>query len=489
MDKKKSKWLTRTPDIQAMLPYWDKTDAIVTGYEAIKMGEELYLPKFADEAETEYKTRLSLTKFTNVYRDILEGLVTKPFENEITLLGESIPSDIEEFVENVDGSGNNLTVFGAQTFFNGINSALTWIFVDYPDAKVTTNIRTKADQKAAGITPYWTLVLARNVLQVKSTIINGREVLSYIRIYEPGIGEPDHVRIFERSEAGLVTWTLMQESTAPNNDEGFIKVDDGVLSIPVIPLVPFITGRRDGKSWKFFPPMQDAADLQITLYQDESALQFIKAMAGYPMLSASGVKPQMEADGKTVKRVAIGPQRILYAPPDGAGRSGEWKYIEPNAQSMEFLQKNIEATKKDLRELGRQPLTAQSGNITAITSAVAAGKARSAVSSWALALKDAIENALIITCMWMGVTDYDPEVNVFTDFDNITEEGNDVDALLKMREAGDLSQETLYVEMKRRKILSPEFDSEKEKELLLGEIPTDDTPDGEEPNRGNPATV
>lgn len=500
MKKTDSKWLARTTDIEAMVPYWDKTDAIVTGYEAVRAGEELYLPKFPDEGHDEYKTRLALTKFTNIYRDVLEGLATKPFENEITLLGDTQPQEILDFCENVDGSGNNLTTFGAQCFFNGINSAVSWIFVDYPDQASIANIRTKADQKKAGIKPYWTLVLARNVLQVKSQIINGEEVISYIRVYEPGIGDVDHVRIFERTPDGIVTWTLMEESTAEGHDEGFIKVGDGTLSINVIPMVPFTTGRRDGKSWKFYPVMRDAADLQITLYQDESALQFIKTMAGYPMLSASGVKPEYEQSGsgqnavKTVKKVPIGPQRILYAPPDGAGKSGEWKFIEPSAQSMTFLQENIDKTKQDLRELGRQPLTAQSGNITAITSAVAAGKARSAVSAWALALKNALENALVITDMWLGTT-WEPEVNVYTDFDNITEEGNDVDGLLKMREGGDLSQETLWSEMKRRKILSPEFDAETEKTRILSDIPTgDDIDDSDQnvkirPKPSNPATA
>lgn len=473
----KSKWLTRTPDLEAMVPYWDKTDAIVEGHDAVRRAGRDYLPEFAQEADDDYKTRLALTKFTNVYRDVLEGLATKPFENEITLKGDNVPPEVEKFCMNVDGSGNNLSVFGSLCFFNGINSALAWIFIDYPDASKTAAVRTRADQQELGIQPYWTLILARNVLQVKSEIINGKEVINYIRILEPGLGEPTQVRVFERSPAGVVTWFLMQETSEKNAgvDEGFKKIADGTLSIDVIPMVPFVTGRRDGKSWKFFPVMSDAADLQITLYQDESALQFIKTMAGYPMLSASGVKPQYEADGKTIKKVAVGPQRVLYAPPNGDGKSGEWKYVEPSAQSMEFLSTSIKDTKSDLRELGRQPLTAQSGNITAITSAVAAGKARSAVSAWALGLQDALENALVITMKWIN-NKYDPEVSVYTDFDNITEEGNDVDALNTMRENGDLSQDTLWEEMKRRKILSPDFDAEKEKNLILKGIPVDDQP-------------
>ncbi len=474
----------RSKDSAAMLNYWDKTDAIIEGYEAIKAGGELYLPKFTNEPDDDYNTRLRLTKFTNIYRDVLEGLAAKPFEREVTIKDENIPTPVSEFIENVDGSGNNLTIFAATTFFNGLNSAIDWIFVDYPT--VDTNlVRTVADVKKAGIRPFWSHVLGRNVLEAKTEIIAGLETLSYIRIFEPG--SPDKVRIFQRSQLGQVTWELWRKvDNAKKVEEQYVLETSGVLSINVIPLIPFITGRRDGKTFKLFPAMQDAADLQITLYQDESALQFIKTMAGYPMLAANGMKPEMDATTKQPKKIAIGPMKVLYGTPDNNGNHGSWNYIEPSATSMTFLKDSIKDTKSDLRELGRQPLTAQSGQLTVITTAVAAGKAKSAVSAWSLGLKDALENALKITCMWMGIQ-FEPEVDVYNEFDNFTDNNADLTALATMREKGDLSQSTYWEEMKRRKVLSSEFDEEEEKLKLLGDIPADDNnPDLENPTDANP---
>lgn len=485
--------LARTKDIAEMVPYWDKTDAIVDGYEAVKCAGKEYLPKFHDEPEKDYETRLSLTKFTNIYRDVLEGLATKPFEEEIKVLGngqsDTAPPDILDFCENVDGSGNSLTMFGAQTFFNGINSAVDWIFIDYPKADPAV-VRTIADQKANNIRPFWSHVLGRNVLEVRSANNGGVEQLNYIRILEPGISTPPNVRIFERS-GDVVTWQLWEQDA--QKPEQYNLTQDGTLSIKVIPLVPFMTGRRDGKTWKFFPPMRDAADLQISLYQDESALQFIKTMAGYPMLAANGMKPQMGADGKTPVKLAIGPMKVLYGIPDNNGNHGQWSYIEPSATSMTFLQQSITTTKQDLRELGRQPLTAQSGQLTVITTAVAAGKARSAVSAWALALKDALENALTITAMWMNMADYEPEVNVYTEFDDFTDGGADLVELGAGRRAGDISLETYWTELQRRGVLSPEFDIVKEKENLLNDIPSEnngliDPPAPVVPPKTKPAT-
>lgn len=463
----------RSKDSEKMLPYWNKTDDIVKGFDAIKLAGATYLPKFYDEEQGDYNDRLNLAKFTNIYRDVLEGLASKPFESEIKIEKiESAPQEIKDFIEDVDGSGNNLTVFSATTFFNGINSAITWIFVDYPEVD-TSKSMSIAELKTKGYKPYWSHILARNVLDVRTEMINGKETISYVKIFEPASNDGlDHIRIFQKNGSN-VTWNLYQKNPNSKTDEDeYLPVKNGKLSIDVIPLVPFITGRRDGKSFYFFSAMQDAADLQISLYQDESALQFIKTMSGYPMLAANGMKPQMEADGKTVKKIAVGPRKVLYGIPDGAGNHGTWAYVEPSAQSMQFLKDSIKDTKQDLRELGRQPLTATTGQLTTVTTAVAAGKARSAVSVWALLLKDALENAFVITAKYMGIN-YEAEVVVYDDFDNLTDNATDLNTLLDARKNGDISQETFWSELKRRKVLGLEFNDDIERERLLNEIPSD----------------
>jgi hypothetical protein len=468
----------RAADMNAMVDYWDLTDAIVTGLDAMVEGGSNYLPRFADEEDTAYKQRLSLTKMTNIYRDVVEGLAARPFEQEVTFIVEqdkTVPQELLDFAEDVDGSGNNLTMYAGATFFNGINSSIDWIFVDNPKVDNAT-IRTVADKKRAGLRPYWSHVLGRNVLEARVQINSGKETLTYVRIFEPG--SPDQVRIFEREPNGAIMWSLYERREAqrdygPDEKTSFWEIDGGRLGIDTIPLVPFYTGRREGRTFRFYPAMRDAADLQKDLYQDESALKFVKTLAGYPMLAANGIRPQQNEDG-TVKKIATGPMRVLYSAPDASGHAGVWSFLEPSGSSMKFLADNIKESQQQLRELGRQPLTAQSGNLTVITAATAAGKAKSAVGQWALNLKNALENATVLTMKYMGIsTDvYDPVVHVFTDFDEFME-GKDLEDLNAMRTNGDLSQLTLWEEKSRRGVLSPEFDPDEEKKRLLAEVPSD----------------
>lgn len=482
-DMTKKNLLKRSPDIETMVPYWDKVSDILDGEEAIKARGKKYLPKFPDEEETDFDFRLTVAKFTNIYRDVVEGLATKPFQDEIGLLGgEKRPQELKDFAEDVDGFGSNLTTFAALTFFNAINYGIDWIFIDYPTVQNPENV-TIAEAKKKNLKPFWVHILGKNVLEVQTRMEGSKQIITYFRCQEPGFGnEPMHVREFVETEGGVV-WTLYVKVKNDNGEDEFVVVDEGKLSINFIPIVPFITGRRDGKSFKVYPPMRDAADLQITLYQNESALEYIKVLACYPMLATDGTKAPVDAEGKPIK-LRVGPNRVIYGVQKGNGDGGTWQYVEPQANSLEFLQKNIDKTKNDLRELGRQPLTALSTQLTTVTTSIAAGKAKSAVTAWAYALKDALENALAITMKWMGI-DYQPEINVYTGFDNVLDDGSDIEELGKARERGDISVETYWDELKRRKILSPEFDVEEERKRLLDDIPADTDPDVKSENEAD----
>ena len=472
--------LARTPDIASMEPYWDKVSALLKGYDAVKNSGELFLARFPNEQDDDYDLRLTKTKLTNVFRDVIEGLASKPFQNEVAIVkgddadNTEIPQYILDFVEDVDGAGNNLTMFSALTFFNGIGYGIDWILVDYPTVVNAEGISV-SEAKKKNIKPYWVHILGKNVLEIHTRMEGSKEKLTYFRYKEPSYpGQPERVRIYSLNEDGKVHWGLFEEPE--KKDDDWIMIAEGIMTIDEIPLVPFVVGRRNGSTWELFPPMRDTVDLQMVLYENESALEYIKMLACYPMLATNGMKPSKNADGKTSK-VSVGPNRVLYGLQTQDGRGGDWKYVEPNANSLEFLQKNIEKTKQDLRELGRQPLTALSTQLTTVTTSIAAGKAKSAVTAWVYALKDTLENALRLTVKWMGKPEYEPQVNIYTGFDNVNDDGSDLEELGKARERGDLSRETYWAELKRRKILSAEFNAEAETKRLLDEIPSYDAPD------------
>lgn len=479
---------TTSSDYDAMLPYLIKSQTVLDGADAVRASAEL-LPRFPRESDEDYEYRRANAKFTNIFRDICENLASKPFAKQLALAKESSGTRIAQLCEDIDGRGNHIHVFAQNTFFTGLAKAVDWILVDYTN--VPSGI-TLADERAIGARPYWVPIPAEKLLAVYSDYVAGKEIITHARILESAIeqdgwGEKEvvRVRVFNRAKLSKDTYDpatfklyerVESEDSAGKKTQSWDLVDEGDISIEIIPLVPFSTGRRIEGTWQFRPALQDALDLQIEHYHQETDLKMVRQMACYPTLTGNGVDPPVNEDGEP-ERISRSPGVVLYTPPSLDGKAaGSWSYIEPSGTTLTFGASQVEATEKQLREIGRQPLTAGSGNITVVTSAFASQKSSSAVQMWALALKDVLEQALKITCMWLE-EEREPEVEIYTDFAIELETGSAMERLIKMRSNGDLSQETLWQEAQRRGELSAEFDAEEEKKRLLDEAPDPDTQD------------
>ena len=478
---------TTSSDYDSMREYWAMVDAIWGGTPTMRAAGVTYLPKFEKETQDDYDFRLENAKFTNIFRDIVENLASKPFTREVSIEKDTSSDNIDEFCEDVDGKGGHLNTFAGKTFVKGIRNAIDWILVDY--TKGVPNNASVATERALGARPFWVSLSAQDVIAAYSVMVEGKEQFHHVRISENKTrivdGEEvciERIRVFEREifykENGDVeslspaTWKVYEKAEGKREKSSWQVVEEGVLSIGVIPLVPFVTGMRDGMSWKIDPPMRSAADLQIELYQQESGLKYAKENTAFPMLAGNGISPPVDSKGDP-KSVPVGPKSVLYAPPTGDGNHGEWVFIEPSSQSLTFLAGDVKETIANLRELGRQPLTAQTGNLTVVTTAFAAQKGNSAIMAWALNLKNALENAFMFTSMWLKEEPL-VKVNVYTDFEISMQDDKSIDALLAMRAAGDLSDETLWEQMKRRDILPQDFEADEERDRLFGEVPVEE---------------
>ena len=479
-----------------MCPYWDMVDAILGGSAAMRAAGEKYLPKFEHEVKADYDFRRKTAKFTNVFRDIVESLASKPFGEEAGVSGDNASERIKALSEDIDGQGNHIHVFAGQTFFRGIAYALDWILVDY--TKGISPQATIAEEQRIGARPYWVPLPAKRVLAAYSAMIDGKEQFVHVRIQEDyierdGYGERciKQVRILNREPIGNVepdsdepiswapaTYEVWRKEKDTGGKEQWVLKQSGPISIGVIPLVPFLTGKRKGSSWQVEPSMQDVADLQIELFQQESGLKYAKEATAFPMLAGNGVDPLKDEKGNPLP-IPVGPKSVLYAPPNtNSNAHGEWTFIEPDATSLKFLAEEIEKTIQQMRELGRQPLTAQTGNLTVVTTQFAAQKGNSAIQAWALNLKDAMENALRYTAMWLKEeAEAEFELPGMKYLRNAGYDDKAPDVLLEMWKGNGqeraLSTETLLEEMQYRAILSAEFDATKEKQRIIDEMPSD----------------
>jgi hypothetical protein len=92
------------------------------------------------------------------------------------------------------------------------------------------------------------------------------------------------------------------------------------------------------------------------------------------------------------------------------------------------------------------------------------------VQSWVRAVELVLINAFKAACLWTG--DELPEdfkVDIYNDFGISVRATRDIDALIKARQAGELSRGTFLREIKRRAVLSETVDIEQEKKDIEDE--------------------
>lgn len=495
---------TPSGDYSAMCEYWDMVDAILGGAPAMRAAtrstqtylpgpaqpvpqlnelqrsviqrtanESPYLPKFPNEDPMAYELRRRHAPLTNIYADVSDNLAGKPFAKECKLADDA-PPDLKKLAENIDGQGHTFHVFSRPMFKNGLDKGVSWLLVDY------TNVppgATLADERNMGARPYWVYIEANRMLSVHDAFINGKREFYEARIRETsivadGYGEKqiERVRKLYREPTidstgrivalGPATWELLEKTENEKKEVTWVRIDSGVYTIGFLPLVPFVPVGRVGTSWQVKPAFKDIAYMQVEEFQQESNLKTIKELSAFPMLSGNGVSLDPN------NPITVGPHTILTAPMGADGSFGNWTIVEPAATSMTFQKEDLAALRKEMRDLGRQPLA--DANLTVVTTANIAMRAHSAVQAWALLFKDALEQAWAITAKWLG-SDAEVEVKLHLDFGADTDSSAKVTSLLAMRKNNDLSQETLWDECKRYGLLSDEFDSEEEQQKLAEE--------------------
>jgi hypothetical protein len=461
-------------DIAAMQFHWTMIDTILGGTEAMRNAGEAYLRRHVAESSEDYQLRLKHAVFTNVFEDTLSSVSSRPFSKEVQF--DELDADLSVLMLDVDGAGSDLTEFTKEMFEAGTAYGLDFVLVDMPAVAANMSVR---DFRRSGKRPYLVPVRASELLAVSSAMVNGAELFTEFR----------YVADYESEEHGAIECVvvlyrdpILEDQTGaitgygPAQFEVYEKtrsgdwgiVEGGAIGIEEIPVVPFLTSSRIGRSWRVRPPMRAAAELQIYHYQVENGLDHATTQICFPVIAAIGMEEPTNPDG-TKGKVTIGPGTFIFVPPAAEGVTPDLKIIETSAQPLEFVQKRLDRIEANIRELGRQPLAAGSNNITVIGAAHASQKANSAAQQWAISAQNTLVNAVRLMGVWLG-KEVTPKIAIHTDF-AITAASSEsaMDHVDKAAENEWISPQQWGKEAKRHGVLSPDYDPYEDSELLAGD--------------------
>src|SRR5437870_5666823 len=110
---------TKSGDYLHMENVWSTINDILAGAECIRARGEKYLPKFPKEGRKAYERRRCHAAWRAEFEDTLRSLCSKPFAKSVTLQGD-VPPQMAAFADDVDGQGNNITVFAKSVFQDAV---------------------------------------------------------------------------------------------------------------------------------------------------------------------------------------------------------------------------------------------------------------------------------------------------------------------------------------------------------------------------------
>lgn len=431
-----------------MAENWKLPLTLMDGERAMKEANILYLPREPMETEPQYINRLNRSTLKNYFSWAVENHTGRVFKKPI-VFSEDTNSIIFKYNDNLDLMGNDADTFYKEVFRDMLIKGVSYVYVDYPR---NTDDLTLADELENDFRPYCVHIKAEQVINAVSGMVNSRKVLvrahiletvtipenkwGYRNIYQIRVLYPGSWELYRRGGSeGSNTWDLF---------------DSGETSLDYIPLIPLY-----GKKIGFFggvSPLQNLANLNRAHWQSLSDQMNITHVARVPILFGTGFD---ESDSLT-----IGSKSAIMGP-----NESQLVYVEHTGKAIESGMNELRDLEDRMMLESLELLDEKSSGGTATSKSLSVSDINCSLQDLAIKLQKMIIRVNDIMCDWEGIERIGTVI-VNVDFGLQLRDGSEANILLKMRQNQSISINTFHKEMKRRGVLSPDFDSKKDIKLL-----------------------
>lgn len=443
-------------DYGNMVQAWDINDALMGGTLYMRQLGEAYMPRWPKEDKEDYKKRLAVATLLPAYEETINQNVGRVFAEPVQL-GEKVPDLLREYSNDVDLEGTRLDVW-AQSFFGlAMQYGLSHALVDYPRVD-REQVKTKADERATGGRPYVTMLNPRQVIGWKSKMVNGKVVLTALRIKEVVIEDGDDFGQKKVEQIRYLTpgkVEIYRKSTGSDGQANWSLHDEWATSRQDITLVTLYTKRTGFMCGS--PPLLNMALLNIKHWQSQSEQDNILHVARVPLLTVFGLEE--------------GEELVI-------GSSSATKFTDRQKQGLEYVEhtgSSISAGKESLADLVEQMRQAGAKLLrTDNTSTKSVDQTseekmqeQSPLYTMATSLEDALDNILQIMAEYIGESE-GGSVDVRTELDVESKEFNPPAALAiqSLRQGGDIRRVDAIKSLQKLNII----DADADPDVVLSEL-------------------
>ncbi len=432
----------------SQLAEWNRARDCYEGGSRIE-GRSDYLPKHERETAGNYRVRLSRAAYSNFCLPMIES-----FTGQIWRRGpvRELPVGLKGLAGDVDRRGTPADAFFKNVTQNAQVEGIRFVLVDYPD---TSEVRSRADENAFGVRPYFIDLDPRRVLDWAFVPgPDGRERLAWVVIEEdvevraePFVGHAKEKRYRLWRPDG---WELWKHDAV---EKGPKKLAEGRNSLGEIPLAVFYSdcvGAFQGRS-----ALHGILSLCLLHFRKASDRDNSEFWAGMPTWVFKNWPEDQE--------VVIGAGNGIVTP----GRDSEVEILEHSGTAIESMRRSetdlisaiFEISMRQVRRTSRLVESAESKaidrhNLVSVLQERSRRSGRAEEQCWRWAAR------------WMGLSPDDIRVEYNQDMDPVQIADGLISGLNQMRMNGDLSRETLWDFLRKKHVLDEDFDPELERERL-----------------------
>ena len=457
------------------------TKHLRAGTQAMRAAGTLFLPQEPKESQTAYQVRLQRSVLTNIYGKTAETFVGR-ITQKAPLPLDGTPTQIQDIWDDFDNQGNDLQTVIRQALRHGVDDGIVHFLVDSPQAPVLTIEtddgevpvdRTRADDERLGIRPFVSTIMADNMLEIRKDKA-GQITLVRFRTWDERPDPEDEwvtveieqIRVLDLQEGRMRLRVFEEESSQQNGQGGSKDKSEWVVKQEIlteferIPLVSLpISELRPGVGTPLFI---DLANLNIRHWQSASDQANIVHVIRVPILFGVGL---VDETTQKPQSITIAANSVVHGE---AGSSLE--YVEHTGKGAEVGQIEIDGLVADMIRMGTEiVLNQRTGTQTATARALDQAEADTLMQAIAAAVESAFAEIFVHLADAFGEpteTDEAGGINLNKDFNITAQDSNVLTQLTQIWQAGGLSLESFWDELKRWGVLSEDFDPDMEADKI-----------------------
>lgn len=429
---------------------WAMIDALMVGTSAMREGGKSWLPKWPKESKEAYEERLNTAVLHPVFKRTVLVNASRPFSRQVTI-GDGTPKQVVEWMQDIDLQGTAFGAFALQIMTAVLSKGLHGVLVDYPKAP---DVRTKADERAAGARPYWVHYPANSILGWRTEKASAKGLkLTQLRLLEM-VEEPDGeygTKIVE--QVRVLTpgaWAVYQQNK--EKPDIWDEIEFGPTTLDYVPF-KFFYGTRKGFGIGN-SPLLDLAYQNIEHWQSASDQQTILHVARVPILFVKCLSAE--------ETLTVGAGSSICSDQE----HGDAKYVEHSGKAIAAGKESIEALEDRMRATGAELISLDAGFATATEVSSDSEASKSLLQQVCENFEESAQQCLVYMTNWVKVT-AEPSVDLYKDF-GVAASG-DPAVLSSASGAGTISKQTHFEELQRRDVVDPNRTWEDEQKRIAAD--------------------